>query len=62
MHLLSKVGIAVVTQVLICLGELIYEDSLFDRSLELIPDLQEGASDFKQTSWNVYSNYGLWGI
>ena len=47
MYLLSKIGIAVATQILICLGELIYEDSLFDKSLELIPDLQEGASDFK---------------
>ena len=47
MHTLGKIGISAVAQVLICLGELAYEENLFDKSLELIPKLQEDASDFK---------------
>ena len=36
-----------------------FHESYFNDSLEFIPKLQEGASKFKQTTWDVYSNLGL---
>lgn len=34
-------------------------ESLFNDSLNFIPRIQEGASEFKQKAWDVYSNLGL---
>ena len=36
-----------------------YQQSLFDWSLEKIPELQADASIFKENAWSFYSNYGL---
>ena len=36
-----------------------YEKTLFNKSLEFIPKMQEGASDFKIWMWSFYSNFGL---
>jgi membrane-associated phospholipid phosphatase len=36
-----------------------FHESYFEDSLEFIPKLQEGASEFKQKTWDAYSNLGL---
>lgn len=36
-----------------------FNQPLFERSLTYIPKIQEGASDFKQTMWDLYSNLAL---
>ena len=59
MHPLLKVCFSFGTLVCIILLSAIYRDSLFEKCLTVIPELQEGASTFKQTAWNQYSNWGL---
>ena len=52
-------GICLVTLCMILYTEPQYSEKLFEKSLEIIPNIQSGASNFKITMWSLYSNAGL---
>ena len=56
---LLKTGLSTAVITSIVFFASLYREPLFEKSLTVIPELQEGASDFKQSAWNIYSNWGL---
>ena len=52
-------AICLTTLCMIIYTESSYSENLFEKSLEIIPNLQSGASNFKITMWSLYSNVGL---
>ena len=62
MHLLAKIGISVAVFAAICLLELLYEDALFNASLEFIINIQADTSYFSQRPWKLFSSIGFYGV
>ena len=54
-------AISLISLVIIIYTEPQYSESLFNKSLEVIPKLQEGSEkgDFKVIMWSIYSNGGI---
>ena len=52
-------AVSVIALVMIIFTQPQYETTLFDKSLEIIPKLQAGASQFKIKAWLAYSNGAL---
>ena len=57
-------AVSILTLILLVYTQTGYEQSLFDKSLDFIPKIQEGSSkgDFKVNMWSLYSNVGLGAI
>ena len=55
----ARYAICLLVLMTILYTEQYYEKTLFKKSLEFIPKMQEGASDFKILMWSLYSNVGL---
>ena len=55
----TRYAICLLVLMTILYTEHYYEQTLFDKSLDFIPKMQEGASDFKILMWSLYSNVGL---
>lgn len=51
--------VSIITLIIIIYTEPQYNQTLFDKSLTIIPNIQEGASNFKIFMWRAYSNGGL---
>ena len=47
---------------MIVLTELMYKDSLFKDSLEVIPETQKNSSSLEQNFWKRWTDLGLIGI
>ena len=56
------VAISLIALIIILNTEHWYNETLFNKSLTIIPQLQEGASDFKVSMWSFYSNGGLYSM
>ena len=59
MNDLVAIGFSMSILFVIIFWEQSFDQPLFDKSLTVIPNIQEGASAFKQDAWDVYSNVGL---
>ena len=52
-------GLSGLTLSIIIVAQSGYEDDLFEKSLEFIPRLQEGASHAAKLGWKSYADWGL---
>ena len=55
----SYIVISVIGLFLVINAEFFYNEIFFNQSFTIIPQLQEGASDFKIKAWGIFSKYGL---
>ena len=62
MQTVLKVGLSALTLFAIIILSKLYEVSLFEKSLTLIPELQAGASDFTKSFWSIYSDDMLYAL
>ena len=58
MHTLLKIGISAAILFAIIICSQAYEISLFKKSLEVIPEIQAGASESAKKFWKIYSDGG----
>ena len=59
---LIKAGISIGSLVVIILLAQAYHDSLFERSLTLIPELQKDLSENGKTAWNLTSDFIFYSV